>query len=154
MAHLPIRKKPAPTAPLNLLPMALILAAGVLVTVLVDGARKPATQMARELEQEVLPLAVERLKPLVDARTLAIEAKASRMAFDVAGRAWILAAHPPITDFKPEEIQFQEEIDGWTLVANKVRGVPALNANAHAYDRLYLQTAPNRYAALRWRDTQ
>src|SRR5207253_143215 len=126
------------------------------VTVTFQWARKPPQEVAHNLKQEVVqqvvPLARLQLDHLVDARVQARADKAAKLTFDVEGHVWVMASHPAVTDFKPEELQFREEIDGWTLVANKLRGLPDLNAKAHAYDRLYLDLGSSRYAPMRWRD--
>ncbi|MDB5096976.1 MAG: hypothetical protein JWM80_1397 [Cyanobacteria bacterium RYN_339] len=156
MAHLPIRKKPQPADAIHLMPMALVLVVGVGVTLAFEGGRRPPQEVAhalkQEVVQEVVPLAQLQLDRLADVGTQAREAKAAKLTFEVQGRNWVVAPHAPITDFKPEELQFREEIDGWTLVANKLRGLTDLNPHAHAYDRLYVDLGHARYAPLRWRD--
>jgi hypothetical protein len=156
MAHLPIRKKPEPTQALHMMPMAVVLAVGVGVTFAFEWARKPPQEVAhafkQEVVQEVVPLAHRQLDRLIETRIESRMQQAARRAFDVEGRTWVLASHPIVTDFKPEEMQFREEIDGWTLVANKLRGLPDMNPKAHAYDRLYLELGNARYAPMRWRD--
>lgn len=187
MAHLPVRKKQAPAAPMSLLPMAVVLAAGVLATALVDGARRGPVEVAHDLRTEMvaqaLPMAQMAWRDAVaarlpgggggradgsaqDAALPGTTRTGSRLEtapaanledlrdiqLDASGHTWIVAESAPITDFKPSEIQPQVITQGWKLVANKVRGVAALNPHAHAYDRLYVDLGGARYVALRWRD--
>ena len=153
--HAYLRKKPEPADAMHLMPMALVLVVGIGVTLAFEGARRPPQEVAhaikQEVVQEVVPLAHRQLDRLAESRVQARTEALAKQAFDVEGHAWIPAIHAPVTDFKPEEMQFREEIDGWTLVANKLRGLPDMNAKAHAYDRLYVDLGHAQYAPLRWR---
>ena len=117
MAHLPIRKKPEPTTTqaFQVVPMALVLAVGIGVTLTFEGARKPPQVVAHDLKQEVVhevvPMAHRELDRLRDVRSNARLEAAAKRSFDVEGHAWVLAAHAPVTDFKPEEMQFREEVE-------------------------------------------
>lgn len=154
MAQLRIRKKPTeqPRPGATLVPMAAVLAAGILTTLFVgNGTQRPA-----ELAAELTPAAGETLAEIKEAATAAKAALAhqalSRRSFEVEGRAWILADHPPVTAFARAEMVPVATVDGAPLFANRRRGLAALGTPAKAFDRLYLELAPGRYAPLRWRD--
>jgi hypothetical protein len=156
MAHLPIRRKPEPADAIHLMPMALVLVVGIGVTLAFEGARRPPQEVAHAIKQEVVtemvPLAHREFDRLTEASVQAKTDKLAKLAFNVQGHAWVPAPHAPVTDFKPEDMQFREEADGWTLVANTQRGLTDMNPKAHAYDRLYVDLGHSRYAPLRWRD--
>jgi hypothetical protein len=143
MAQLRVRKKEEQVArpATALLPIALVLVAGIATTVLVDNGTKTPVAVAEDTV------------PWVTANWNAAQAAFARtQTYEVKGKAWVLADHSPITDFQPYEMVPMGEANGWTLVANKVRGVTTLSASAKAYDRLYVEFGHNRYGALRWRD--
>lgn len=146
MAQLRVRKKPEPArAGSTLVPMAVVLAAGLVTTFLAgNGTQRPA-----DLAAELAPAASQ---TLLQAKAAAEPAAAPpRRVFEVEGRAWIVADHPPVTAFTAAEMVEVATVEGRTLMANRRRGLAALGEPA-AFDRLYLKLAPGRYAPLRWRD--
>lgn len=158
MAHLPIRKKAEAPKAINLLPMAAILAVGVVATLSVDGARRGPVEVAQDLREQAQPLVAQALKPHEGGGgggpALPVHAlgELSGRTLTAGGHAWVLAAAPEVTDFQRDEMQLQAQTGGWVLLANVQRGLTSLNPNAHAYDRLYVDLGNNRYAPLRWRD--
>lgn len=143
MAQLRVRKKEVPVArpASHVVPIALVLAAGIATTVLVENGTQTPAAIA------------EAAAPWVTANMNAAQvAYARTQTFHVKNIAWVLADHPPITDFQPQELVPMGQVNGWNLVANKSRGITALGASAKAYDRLYVDLGQARYGALRWRD--
>jgi hypothetical protein len=173
MAHLPIRRKPTKADPKNLLPMAIVLAIGMLATALIDGARTGPAELAHnfklEITQQVVPMATQAFNQAMAAHRSSVKSASVQtvyappvhisrpedlagLSFELGGRSWVAAALPPIADFKTQEMQPQATFGAWKLFANRTRGVSALNVNAHAYDRLYVDLGAARFAALRWRE--
>lgn len=143
MAQLRVRKKEEPVARPSsaLLPIALVLMAGIATTVLVENGTKSPVAVAEDTV------------PWMSANWSAAQVAFARtQTFEVKGKPWVLADHPPISDFQPYELVPMGQANGWNLVANKSRGVAALGASPKAYDRLYVEFGDNRYGALRWRD--
>ena len=119
MAHLPIRKKPAPADALNLLPMATILAAGVLATLFWKAGQRPPEQALRDVAHAM---------PVLTAAKPAVSLEAVRAhVFTVDGRAWVAAPVPPV-QFKAEELLPGGSQDGFGLVMNRERGLPEAEA--------------------------
>lgn len=143
MAQLRVRKKEVPVArpTSHLVPIALVLAAGIATTVLVENGNQTPAAIA----EATVPW-------LTESWHAAGVTVARTQTYQVDKTVWVMADHPPITDFTPEELVAIGRSNGWNLVANKTRGVPTLNASAKAYDRLYVELGQGRYGALRWRD--
>lgn len=151
MAQLRVRKKPATRPGSSLVPMALVLAAGLVTTFVVgNGTKRPA-----ELVAEVRPVAAESLAAVREQAAETIEGARltalRRRSFEVEGRAWVIADHPPVESFPASEMRFVTTVDGHRLLANSRRGLAALGTAA-PFDRLYLELASGRYAPMRWRD--
>ena len=145
MAHIRIQPKAPPQSPRKTLaaavPIAVLLAAGLVTTLILESGRQAPSQAV----STVAPAAGGAWEWLnrtwLGARPL-----------EAGGRAWVLADHPPVAWFDEAEMAAVGTSGGWTLYANRARGLPALSSQAGPYDRLYVQTAPGRYAPLRWRD--
>lgn len=143
MAQLRIRKKEVqvdrPAS--HLVPIALVLAAGIATTVLMDNGTQSPTAVAQAA-----------LSWVVATGESAHMAYVRTQSFTVKGRTWVLAEYPTITDFTPDELVPMGQANGRDLVANRNRGVTELSTSAKAYDRLYVELGQGRYGALRWRD--
>lgn len=145
MAQIRIQPKPAVhssrTALFTTLPIALLLGAGLATTLVLENGR----QAPNEAVTTVAPAATG-LWEWVSRTWLGAK------PLDAGGRAWVLADHPPVGWFEESEMASVGVSGGWTLYANRARGLPALSRKAGPYDRLYVRTAPGTYTPLRWRD--
>jgi hypothetical protein len=145
MAQIRIQPKPATQTPraalASSLPIAILLTAGLATTLWLENGRQPATE------------AVTTVAPAAEGAWAWVQRTwLGARPLEANGRAWVLADHPAVTWFDELEMTRVGEAGGWTLFANRVRGLPALSDRAGPYDRLYVQTAPNTFAPLRWRD--
>jgi hypothetical protein len=147
VTQLRIRRKPDPTeqrSAFTLVPvaaiMASIMAAGIGTTMLLDSGKMVPSDAFGAAEDRV-------------AATFASlqQTYLKTQSFNVNGKDWVLAAHPPVEDFQPDEMAPAGAFAGWNLVVNKVRGLSALSQKPSGYDRLYLDLGHGRYAPLRWR---
>ncbi len=145
MAQIRIQPKPeAPTpraAVLATLPIALLLGAGLATTLVLENGRQAPDQAVTTVAPAATGIWEWASRTWLGAKPL-----------DAGGRAWVLAEHPPVTWFDEYEMAAVGASGGWTLYANRARGLPALSGMAGPYDRLYVRTAPGAYAPLRWRD--
>lgn len=142
MAILQIRKKDErPSSAQNLLPVALVLIAGIGMTVYCQNGKESPDQAAVQL------------RPMIEQTALqGLALSLSWQTFSVDGRAWKVVLSPFPVRFPASEMVSEGRVGPWKVFANHVRGVPALNEHSAAFDRLYLSLGRDRYAALRWRD--
>lgn len=145
MAQIRIQPRPEAQSPRKALaaslPIALLLGAGLATTLVLDNGR----QAPNEAVTTVAPAATGMWEWVS-------RAWLGAKPLEAGGRAWVLADHPPVTWFDEAEMAAVGEAGGWSLYANRARGLPALSGRSGPYDRLYVQTAPGSYAPLRWRD--
>lgn len=143
MAELRVRRREAPPRRLGMamLPMGLLLAAGLATSLAFEAGRQAPVDMAERAQAAAGP-GWEALR-LAYFKT---------QWFEVENHAWILADHAVVTHFDPLEMRLMASEDGNELYANQVRGLPGLAREPRAFDRLYLKLAEGRYAPLRWRD--
>lgn len=145
MARIRIQPKSQPQSPRTLLvaslPIALVLAAGLATTLVLENGRQAPNQAVATVAPAASGVWEWIARTWLGAKPL-----------DAGGRAWVLADHPPVTWFDEGEMATVGAASGWTLYANRARGLPALSDRARPYDRLYVRTAPGTYAPLRWRD--
>lgn len=145
MAQIRIQPKPQPQSPrttlVATLPIAVLLAAGLATTLVLENGR----QQPDEAVATIAPAATGAWEWV--ARTWL-----GARPLEAGGRSWVLAEHPPVTWFDEAEMAKVGDAAGWTLYANRARGLPALSSRSGPYDRLYVQTAPGAYTPLRWKD--
>lgn len=147
MAQIRIQPKEAPTTPRAVLTVALpitaLLVAGFWTTTNLEGGRSGPIE------------ALTAARPAAQAAwTWAQGAWLGMRALEANGKAWVPAAHEPVDYFNEAEMVPVSESRGWTLYANKARGLPSLSGTPSPYDRLYIKTRDDRYAPLRWRDVK
>jgi hypothetical protein len=121
--------------------MAIVLSLGFVTTLLLHNGHQTPIDLVKELKPTIQLPAFSGLQ----------ERFLRRQTFEVQGRAWVLADHPVVTDFRPEELAPVGESRGYAIVANKTRGLPGLSAKPGAYDRPYLDLGRGRFLPLRWR---
>ncbi|HEY9723796.1 MAG TPA: hypothetical protein V6D47_17425 [Oscillatoriaceae cyanobacterium] len=142
MATLQIRKKGERTSSAQpLLPVALVLLAGVGTTVYCQSGTESPDQLAHQVRPMIKSAANQLLAFSLEFQT-----------FHVAGRAWKVVLSPFPVRFPASEMVPEGRDGRWQIEANRVQGVPQLSLHAHAFDRLYVSLGQGRYAALRWRD--
>lgn len=146
MTQLRIRRKSetAQRSVRSLLPMAAVMAgvlgAGIGATLLTDSGQLAPTE-AVEVATPQLGAAFEYLQ----------HAYLRTQTFTLGSQEWVLAAHPVVTHFAPEEMLPAGLSGGWTLCVNTHRGLSALSHKPTGYDRLYVDLGQARYAPLRWK---
>jgi hypothetical protein len=142
VTQLRIRRKAEPDQRPNmtLVPMAAILAAGIATTFFLDAGKMATT--------EVVEAAAPRLGAAFETLQLTY---LKTQTLTMNGKDWVLAAHPAVYHFLPEEMATTGQAHGWNLVVNTSRGLPALSRKPSGYDRLYVDLGNHRYAPLRWR---
>lgn len=147
MAQIRIQPKQEPLTPraalTAVLPIAALLVAGLWSAQHLEGGRSGPME------------AIQAARPAAEAAwTWAQGSWLGLRALEANGKAWIPADHPPVDYFNDAEMVPVLASRGWTLYANKSRGLPALSTQPRPYDRLYYQTRDGRYAPLRWRDVK
>ena len=159
MARIRIQPKPEPLDRPALarksLPIATALALGVLATLAGQAGHPTADELAAVTGpcRDVAQLAGEAGQAAWQALTAATtRAQLVAAPIEANGRAWVAADHPEVVDFAPAEMVPVGQAAGWELFANRARGLPGLSDHPAPYDRLYVRSAPETYAPLRWRD--
>ncbi len=145
MAQIRIRLRETPTTPraalLVALPIAALLLAGFWSTQHLAGGRSGPIE------------AIAAARPAMDAAWTWGQGRWLRLrALEASGKAWVPADHPPVDAFNEAEMVPVLASRGWTLYANRSRGLPGLSQSPRPYDRLYYRTRDARYVPLRWRD--
>lgn len=142
MTQLRIQRKPEPSPrpTLTVVPMIAVLTAGLITTWTASTGHMAPIDFVREFSGIQAP-ALQGIKL----------AFVRHQTFQVEGRAWRLADRTPVSDFAPDELVVIGESRGFTIVANRTRGLADLSLHPSAFDRPYLALGHGRYAPLRWR---
>jgi hypothetical protein len=140
MAQIRIQQKKVAATPLAVL-LAVLLLLGFWSTQHIAGGRTGPIE------------ALAATRPTAEAAWTWLEGRwLGLRALEANGKAWVPADHPPVASFKEVEMVRVQASRGWTLYANKTRGLPGLSSAPRPYDRLYYHTRDDRFAPLRWRD--